>query len=135
MNKTNANIVSIIVACSDKINVARDERANMFQIVYGADDKQEHLTIATIYLGIGAAFNLKRKVIEAKSTNIKHIDFIADRAHLVHFHSDPTSNTHEFIGNTVIGINLEDDKVLAMTGDTLKNWNKMKQQMPIKNRI
>lgn len=131
MTKRLGNISRLLKACNDKINVLRDENANMFQVVYGADNFQSHLTIATLYLDPNQAFLLKQKCIDAKEGIAADINFIYSECHLVHFHSDPFQNTHEFITDDVFGVNLENDKVLAMTGDTLKNWVKMKAQITV----
>ena len=106
MRKKTKNISIIVKACNDKIDILRDECANMFQVVYGNDDNQEHLTIATIYLDQNQAFLCKGKALRELNSVEPYINFIAKEVHLIHFHSDPYKNTHEFMEGYVFNINL-----------------------------
>ena len=125
MSTKNENAAVILKACNDKINILRDEQANMFQVSMTGRGNA-FMTIATFYLKPNNAYKCKQAVIKARVGMHSDINFVFDEAHLVHFHSDPDKNTHEYLKDDVIGLNLEQITALAMTGDTLKNWVKMK---------
>lgn len=126
MSKRNKNIATAIQLCNDKISYDRHSIGTMFQVVYGCDDKQDYLSIATIFLDTHKAFLLKKKLIDAKEEDIHTIHFLIDEMHEIHLHSDPCKQSQTYETNVLFHTKLDKDTIVAMTPTTLKNWNKMK---------